>query len=424
MKFRIKVSKASCFYFILLTAYLNAVLRISPESNLTLFRILIPFSVLLIYFTSKKQFSQFLFAGALLFISQLCLHLLTSRVFFRSVTFSTGYFLQYFFHYGSFLILFYIILCLKKLEGDAFYTHFSAFAELFVKGMALFILLYTVILNRQLNTIPTADNINNIGCMLAAGSCLILVKAGHDRKQYIWSLLILFLLYYNDSKAALFGAIVAILVHIIIVVSSKIAVGKLLIRRLFILAGMMMAAYVIYRSPVINGYSLSELTAGVVMRVLRNQPYEFANTSITYRTNSTIAALNIIKRTWGLGTGFGNTARALKEVMKNVYPTWASSVGYSLHNWWLELMCDFGLPAIFTETVLFLEAMKALLYKKLDKDDGRLSTLFLLSFPFWSISASGLTTEFYSLSVLIFALLITGSTSGKRLVFIKSVENH
>lgn len=425
-KFRVPtVIGLNCvLYFIILSAYLNAVLRLSAGSNITLFRVLIPVAVLLILLSSAELFLKFVLAAVILGVIQLCQHMMTGSVFYPIVGYSLRIFLEYYFHYCCILLLFFCILALRKLEGEKFDRRFVLFLTGFVKCMAVFILVYTVVLGRALSTISRADNINNIGCMMAAGMSLLLVEARKDRKQLLWCLLIVFLLYHNDSKAALLGALAEIMIYIMIRFSNAPRSGRAILRCLIAVVAVLMAALVFLLIPKTEGYSLWGLIANPVGRVLRNDPFPYANTSISYRTNSTITALNILKTSFGLGVGIGNTGRVLREVMVNVYETWSSSLTYSLHNWWLELMCDFGWPAILAELVLFVSAFRRLLFKRIESAADYLQCVFFLSFPIWSISASGLTTEFYSLSVLIFALLITGSTSGKRLVFIKSIETH
>ena len=402
--------------FILLTAFLNAVLRPSAGSNITLFRVLLPLAVVLIAVSSIKVFRQMMVGFFLLVGLAVLQHAITHWVFYPGISFDWLYLAEYLFHYGSILILFSLIRCQAALKGRTFYDAFSRFLIIFAKTICLFLFFYTVIMGRPLMSISRADNINNMGCLLTAGACLILADSGRSGRkwQFLWVLLIVFLLYYNDSKAALFGALLICAIYAVLWV-SRFPRGreKLAIRRVFLFLGAFAVAFIIALSPSIHGYSLRGLILDPIRRVLANNPYPMASTSITYRTNSTIAALNIIRNTGGIGVGIGNTARVLKHTMVNVYESWASSRGYSLHNWWLELITDFGYPAIILELYLFFKSFSLYMLK------GRLSlmetakVLFFLSFPIWSISASGLTTEYYTLSVLLFLMLEDSNDSNR-----------
>ena len=61
------VKKEIVIYFMLLTAVFNAVLRVSPDSVLTLFRLMIPVCFVIVYNISSKAFN-YLLKASLLFI--------------------------------------------------------------------------------------------------------------------------------------------------------------------------------------------------------------------------------------------------------------------------------------------------------------------------------------------------------------------
>lgn len=416
----VRINRKNVLYFILVSAFLNPILRLSPGSNITLFRVLLPVSVGLILACSTKYFKQLCAAVFILAGYGLIQHYITSTRFYPKVGFSVRYYLEYLFHYSSIIVVLFIIRAIRAEDEEAFFDEFSRFMRLFAKCIAAFLLIYTVILRRPLYTLVLADNINNMGCLLAASIPFLLLENGlGNYKNWFWSLLIVFLLYYNDSKAAMMGAMVEILLFCALIDGKgSIERGILIARRGLYILEIMAVALVFMYNPSINGYSLNDIVLGTIRRVITNTPYDYANTSISYRTNSTLAAFNIIRRTHGLGVGFGNTARVLKATMEGVYERWALSAGYSLHNSWLELMCDFGIPAIIAELFAFLTQLKNAVCTEFITNREKCVIVLFLSLPIWSIGASGLLTEFYTLStIMFFAMFFKDKSASNRLVF-------
>lgn len=405
-RLRIENGKAFLIYMILLSAFLNPVLRPSAESNITLFRLLLPFAIILIALTSRRLFLSFLVCIVAFTGFSVLQHFLTSHFFYPAVSFSANYLFTYLFHYGCIILIFFLVLSLRFLEGDSFEAHFVGFSFSFIIGMSLFMLVFTVLLGYNLMTIRTADNINNIACMMCAGLCFVRAKEKNIWCYVFWCALFLLVMYKNDSKATLMGALVQIVIVLMLPASARIHNrGALALRMMAISLAVFAVAFLLILSPRLNGYSLRELIYDPIQRFLRHELFPRADTSVSFRTNSSIAAFDILRETFGLGVGTGNTGRVLKVTMENVYEKWANNEGYSLHNWWLELMTDFGLPMILAELILFLrECINYLFRIRLTKLDQARIALFL-SFPIWSIGASGLITEYYSLAAVSFFLI-------------------
>lgn len=408
-RLRIENGKAFLIYMILLSAFLNPVLRPSAESNITLFRLLLPLAIILIALTSRRLFLSFLVCIIAFTGFSVLQHFLTSHFFYPAVSFSLRYLAIYLFHYISLVTIFFLVFSLYLLENNEFTGHLFTFLRIFAKCLCVFLLIFTVILHRSVSEIPMADNINNLSCILCASVCTFIDEA--RKKGFFhfaaWMFLLAFVLYFNDAKAALFGLFAEIMLFFSTFICGWMK-GKsgLFIRVAIILIVVLGVVILLIFSPAINEYSIRNLIAEPIMRVATHDLYHAANTSITYRTNSTITAFEIIQNTTGVGVGAGNTSRVLKAVMTNVYPTWAENTGYSLHNWWLELITDFGYPVLIVELLIFLsEAVRYCLRIQLSHIDV-ITMVFFLSFPIWSIAASGLLTEYYTLSVLSFALLI------------------
>ena len=396
--------KKYSLYLILLFAFLNAVLRLSADSKLTLFRLLLPYSVLLITICSTKIFLKFLFSFVCLGFLGLIQHFFTAEFFFRNISFDFLFFLEYYFHYSCILVVFFMILCLKEVEGENFKKNFFLFLTFFLKGMCLFILIYTVVWGKELMTISTADNINNVGCMFAAGIGLLLVDSKRNKFQYFWCGLIAFLLIHNDSKAAFLGVCFEIFIFHIVNNTIRFKRRTSVLLKAVIVLLLLLLTTLFFDTLTINTFTLLDLVFAPIQRILEGNPFPNANTSVTFRTNSTIAAIDILLETYGVGVGFGNTGRILKEVMVNVYEKWSWNTVYSLHNWWLELMCDFGWSVIFLEIYIFVKEIIAFFLKTEYTPEELQLLVLVLSFPLWSISASGLITEYYTLSVLFFTL--------------------
>ncbi len=396
-------------YFILLTGFLNPVLRPSVQSNLTLFRILLPVTFFLI-----NKYSQIVFTKLCKWILGLGIlgavqYLITHYYLYYSLKFDIYYYLEYYFHYTCILIIVAIVKCLELAEGEAFYRKFFSFSKTYVKFICSFVFFYTVIMGNELRSFSLADNINNVSCILIVGTCFFVADSKENKYELIWSILCLSLTLYNDSKAAFFGGILVIILYLSYILSYRIINDRINVRKLLIIFFGIVIVNMVYIFPMINGYSLESIVVNPLYRIVHNQPYKIVNTSTTYRTNATIAAFRILKKSYGFGVGMGNTARALRLLMMDAYGgVWALKAnGFSLHNWWLELMCDFGWIMIILQLKIFIKEVIMFINRKRNSNYQLYSAFIILTFPIWSIGASGLTTEYFTIAAMVYACMIS-----------------
>ena len=86
--------------------------------------------------------------------------------------------------------------------------------------------------------------------------------------------------------------------------------------------------------------------------------------SFNIRLNLLKNALVFLKTTCGIGVGAGNTEYWMKHF--SVYPTWRMT---NLHNWWFEILTNYGLLVFCGYVVFFIGLLKNLfqVYKNLDE---------------------------------------------------------
>lgn len=400
------LTRKKILYLLLITAFFNAVLRPSADSNITLFRLLIPVSLYYIGKCSAKVF--FLIMKVMIFFSMLSFlqFTLVKYVFFPYVeTLSIIHQIEYLFHIFCISIVVGLVLCLSMICDDSFHAEFLKFLSTILKFVIVVFSVYAL-LGRDPAQFLLFGNINDLGCIMTAGIAIILLDNNTNSfMKVFWIIVSCFWLLYNDSKLALFGGIVEIALFLIFKLSkSSEARMKKLIKYLFIVLGVIGVWIFINSSSVINKYEIKDITIEPIKNVLNGIFYSHSSNSVTYRANVIIGLATIIKNSFFFGVGVGNSSLLLKYIIPDPFGTFSRFSFMASHIWWFEIMADGGVLFAF---IMIRGYFKSIKYFFSSNNTERMlfSQLIILSFPLWSMSSSGLYTEFFTLSVLAFSIL-------------------
>jgi len=160
-------------------------------------------------------------------------------------------------------------------------------------------------------------------------------------------------------------------------------------------------------NPTLHGYNFRETFMQPFIRIITLDPYPIYTTSITFRTNTTIFAIQSIFDTHFMGVGVGNTGVMLKEAFPALNPEYKLALAaerLSLHNSWLEILLDVGVTAGILFIVIIKNGIKLLFVKDRLTRIEKICVLYIFSFPIWIIGASGIYTQYYIIMTIAFLI--------------------
>lgn len=407
------MNKEKFIYVLLLTAIFNAVLRVSQESSWTLFRVLIPFVILFLNAFNKKVFGLFTkYSLILIVIAVLQNFILKTWLYPHIHSISFSHLFSFCIHYISIFLVAALVYCLVLLYKGRFFIEIINHLSNIVK-IILFVYVFYLFTGQQPADFRLFGNINDFGCVLN-GSILIILFDSKTRRKYLYLALILVLLFYNDSKLSLFGGILEIGLYTIYDFSNRFIYAKKLFLYAFIGMGVLLILLFFTSSISINGYSVRDLFLIPYTQISEGIYFPQSSESYTYRTNSIIGITEIFKTTKGVGIGPGNTSLILKVLM----PDPDGSLGeesVSSHIWWYEVMADIGWLIIIPALFMYINQLKNFIRLKSTREE-LFSQIYIITFPLWSMSSSGLYTEFFTIILLSLSIFIYRKHSVKTII--------
>lgn len=415
-------------YVILFFAYFHAILRLSPTSSITLFRLLIPLSIYIIAKRFPKVFFGMMFGMIGVVVINFIQFMLCKKVFFTGVQFSFSNLILFWVHVFSIFVFVGLMICLWQIERKRFIKNYIVFNRTIIK---IAVMLDTVFLlcGGFYKDFALFGNINDFGCAIVAGLIIILCGKEQWWSKCFWSVCILALLYVNDSKFALLGALLAIVIYLVIK-TDEVVVKKLIDEknrkfdyflqgkkcqhavytvlkkwRLIAFSGCVVILLIVLISPItINGYPIRQMVWSAVVQMATGTFYEDSNQSLLFRVNAIIGMGTILKKSFLCGVGVGNTGVILRAILPGMTEMFPDYSYVSPHVWWMELFADFGLVFIVPAIVLFVYQVKRFFTNQYKDRASVLQTMTLLSFPVWCMSSAGLYTEYFTLSLLTVAI--------------------
>lgn len=422
------IEAPAVIYVILFSAVFHAVLRLSPDSNITLFRILLPLSILIIIKQSHKLAKVLLACFLALSVLSVIQTVFSSFLFFRDISFSYGNLIKFLIHYFSIIVLIGLLICLKKMEKQKFIPRLWFFCATIIKLSVIIDLIY-LCCGQPSAQFALFGNINDFGSAMAAGLAIILCTKGRWWSKCIWSLLILILLYINDSKLALLGTLMEISLYLVIC-SEKLLKKRMSSKeipeetnrylrlvlkfrnfvveywRAALTCGCILALAIVLMSPItINGYAIRTMVGDALSQFFSGNFFDASDTSLLFRVNAIIGIGQAMKESFFCGVGAGNTGIILRKILPGMDTLFPGQIFVAPHIWWLELFTDFGLILIIPALILFIHQVKRFFADEFRTKYSMMQVIVLLCFPVWCMSSSGLYTEYFTLSVLITAYM-------------------
>lgn len=203
--------------------------------------------------------------------------------------------------------------------------------------------------------------------------------------------LLLYILYLTDSRASFLGLGIGLAAYIFVMVSFR-------MKKLILFFGTVgfIGVLFIARSKI----------QSLIERFSENPTLEVLDmNSVDIRINLIKNAFDFITRSFGFGVGPGNGDYYLKY--QSIFYT---SGIYKLHNWWLEILVNFGV-FIFIGYVLVIASIIITLYKGFlkttDQDEKMIAETLLfafITFIFASISPSSVSNLFFHWTLLAFGI--------------------
>ena len=399
----------SMIYFILSLATMSDILRI-PGTPITFFRLCIPIAVLIIamYPTWAKKF---IFISVSFVLINFFLNVVFYKVYRPDLMFQFSRFLMYCVLYISIFIILILVCIVKEISGKYFEKDFVNWISI-MGGMLLIILIMYNRFPDFFGDLPI-DNPNNYGCYIAAVFPFYLVRAQKSRGHIKYlnlciCIVCLYALYTNDSKVSLLGVIIQMIV--LFCITSTYTVKTFFMKRFMIPIGAILSGFllIVLLNPSINGYPLKEITLEPINRIITGNPYPTYTASISFRTNTTIFALNNLWELKGLGLGAGNIGILLKSEFPNLNPAYVGALNasaLSLHNSWLEFMNDLGIIGIVILIYPVCYAIKIYFSKCVLGYIEKVMLLFILSCPVWLIGPSGVYTQYFLFAIIMFLII-------------------
>jgi hypothetical protein len=372
------------FFLILIFGYLNAVLRVSPESKFTLFRILIPVIILYTFFDSFIKFKKFYIVLFLLLIYGFINSVYISK--WHSFNFS------YFLHYATLLLLFFLVkVYSNKIGLEIFYKHLKSFYVFMV--LMGFVQLLTKIPwpNVELRETPNIffSVENDFAAALAIFlPFLIIDKTGNKYINWLLALAGFYFIIIVEARIA----IISLILFIFLILWDRYKIIVTIISLFFLNIG-----YNLLNQIDLGGNNLFELLIDPFIHFVNFDPYNLGG-SIYDRTDALIYGFISYKESWGFGIGPGNTSAQLFKS-----PTYSIATAESMHNFFAQVIVEYGWLIIIGFLFLLFH-LKKVRTNAFFKNDNTFK-FYIISALLTSLSQSeGLFSNYFFFVTLYFSI--------------------
>lgn len=381
-------------FVLIFCAFANASFRITSSGMSSLFRLASPFFALYILFRYFAHFKKYIFIVLLL-----CFYsLVVSLAFWKTVVFEAYVFGIYLF------ILFVIVEFIKIRTKNQFGKVFFSFLNVvFILTIVICCLEFLLGINMPNTTKSSAihayfDNENELCAALA---CMSIIYFYHVifSKRYVYLahvLIALLIIYFDDAKLSLLGAVLGFGALIVFFLIRKISMKRQL--SVFIFISFVLAIFIMLASKFINirGYNLFDMLVAPVKRIISLNPIDRWD-SIGYRTNAIIYGITGLINTFFVGVGFGHADTVLNGYLMGE--------AISMHNIIVQFVVEFGIVAL----IIYILIIKRLVtnFKKSNSRINVLKLVFALSFILISSQSSqGILSNYYVWTIVLFIALL------------------
>lgn len=403
------------FYILLIAGIGNVVLRPEMENPFTLYRILAPVCVIVLFALRPMRVIRWLGLFAIFFVYNIVLATAYSSdysQFFPSIV-----------HYLYLFILLVLMVDMKSQNVD-FDAQYLRFVERFYVFLLLNLLIEffvgtTIYPNLYVDETDEASlraffwNQNDVATVLCIVAWFALTL---DRYKGIirWTVvLITFLvLYYNDSKAALLSLmLVSLPVYSIFRVCRKVSItSKVWFAFFGTLFALVVVSIVLLSGVPINflndTYTLGDLLVQPITRMFSLQSSGEQWGSLNNRTDAAIFVIIEYLKSFGFGLGAGGSWLVL------TMPQYELGGAKSAHNALLQFIIDFGYPVLLGYLAMVFWALSKL-FKRNVREMDRLKVMAILSFPLLGLSQSGAIVTNYFFFASVYFIWMLGRDMGQ-----------
>lgn len=363
------------FFSFLFIGYLNATLRPNLESNITLFRVLLPVFFLFSFVLFKTTMIKCVIVIFIFFIYGV----FTAMVMSSFENFNVVYFL----HYSTLIFLAFLTFAMIRRFGiHSLYTHLKLVYVLMI-ALAILQFFYPYELPNTLYRLTL--NIyywveNDFSTALAAFIPFLLVDRNKKILNWILAFLGVLIIIYNSSRIAL----LSILFFVIF---------KLLNR--FGWAGYTLSAiavfflFIIFKDYKLEGNSIYQMLVDPFGHIFSLTTYSQVG-SIFDRTNALIFGLIELIKSYGFGIGPGNGTLLFEQ------PEYYLVTAQSMHNFVAQIIVEYGWLMLIALAYFIVKSYN--IRRRLDirvKDD-RLLYIYFVTMSLASLTQSeGLFSNYY-----------------------------
>lgn len=371
-------------FTILIIGYLNAVLRVSPDSGFTLFRILIPVILLYTLFADFGKFWKFY----VILVVMLAYGLVNSLFISPWHSFNFVYFL----HYVTLLLLFFLVkVYAKKVGYEVFYKHLKYFYIFMVSMAYIQVVTRIPFPNVELRDAPNIFFAVENDLSAALGIFVPFLIVDNKGNKYInW--LLAFAGFYLTVLAEARIAMLSIIFFALLMLWDRFKLIGTIIFFIMLTVGLS-----ILSELDIGGNNLFELFIDPVEHIVNLEPYNFGS-SVTDRTDALIYGLIVYFNSWGFGIGPGNTSAKLFQD-----PRYAVESAESMHNFFGQVLVEYGW-LIVIGIILILSHIRKVRKRSSYKKDNAFK-FFLFTAVLTSLSQSeGLFSNYFFFTCLYFSI--------------------
>lgn len=412
-------------YLVVYTSFFNVIMRSSIESNVTLFRLLAPVALFIIFLKKPND----------IFLKFLLFFVFFVYSFFLAVSYSSD--LSQFFpsvvHFLYLFSLYCVFWYLRILQRDRFEESVWLLMKSLIALIFIFILIEVIFDYNIPNLYVIEDgwapairafywNQNDLAVVLC-GFCWFLF---FNQRVNAIAKLVVFLLFsaiilYNGSKSAFIALFLISFLSALNFVRLHIReylLSLVIFFSISILVCISFAyAFIDYEFSTSQGtYTFRELISNPIARIVALESTGEMWGSTNNRVDATIFVLIEYFKTFGLGLGPGGSWLVL------TFPMYELGGAKSPHNALLQFVVDFGFPVLIGYFYLVLRAVIILLKKHcyiLDK----IRSCAILTFPVLGLSQSGAIVTNYSFFVMVVFLVVARADRFESLFSKVNVDN-
>lgn len=405
MKVAIKSDRTVILYLVLLMAFANASLRFNAAGYSSWYRLISPIVFFYIVLVGHKRLINAMVFFAIAFIYSI----FVSTIYYHNV------FINYHINLIYIMVCYVIVFRLKNIEKDFDDTFFSfldkttvvilvlAFLQLIIHKPYPFVLISA---NRTAVNL-FFSNENELGEPMACMVIIYMVRqfVKKEKKHLVKILLIFLLLFLNDAKLSLLGAIVGLLLTGVFIRSSKrdkkVKGGNI---KLFIGIGIVASIVTFLSISNVNlrfrdyDINFNSLIMDYIKHIVRLESFSSGGGSMIDRTNAIIFGLRELRNSHFFGIGFGNSTYMMSM------PQYKTLTAESMHNIFFQVICEFGYLAIIGYLLIGRQVLKNI------RDDANwinvLKLVYCISFILISSQSSiGILSNYMTWTITFYVAL-------------------